>query len=122
MVEALPPEEPFPVVLDPHQEAQTLGAEMAATLEAPAGQEQCISEPHIVQAAARTVTIVQTAVTSGRDPWAALREQYLKPKKRRKWTTATPDMPDLWSFAAASPQDTSSPQGGHNEYVQETLW
>ncbi len=127
VVEALPPEEPFPVVIDPRQEeAQTLGTEMAATLEAPTGQEQCTCEPHIVQAAARTVTIVQTAVTSGRDPWAALREQYLKPKKRRKRTTATPDMPDLWSFAdvqaAASAQGTSSPQGGHKEYVQETLW
>ena len=99
---------------------------MAATHEALTEQEPCPSEPHVTQAAARTMTIVQTAVTSGRDPWAALREQHLKPKKRRKRTAMTSEMPDLWSYVAASTsassQDTTSPQGEHEEYVQETLW
>src|SRR2546430_17241679 len=75
VVEALPPEEAFPAVSDPYGGTLASGGGTAATREASAGQEPCPSEPDIAQPAARTVTIVQTAVTHGRVPRAALRGQ-----------------------------------------------
>ena len=66
-------------------------------------QEPLTAVVQLAQVPTQTVTIIQTAVTSGRDPWAALREQYGKPKRRRKRPQTLPDTPDLWSFAASSP-------------------
>jgi hypothetical protein len=46
-----------------------------------------------------TVTIIQTGITSGKDPWAVLRDKYLPAKKRRKSRGGMPEgHPDLWSL------------------------
>ncbi len=46
-----------------------------------------------------TVTIIQTGITSGKDPWAALRDKYLPAKKRRKsQKSLSESQPDLWSL------------------------
>jgi hypothetical protein len=44
-----------------------------------------------------TVTIIHTSVTAGKDPWADLRKKYLVPKRKRKNTTISPEVPTLWS-------------------------
>jgi hypothetical protein len=46
-----------------------------------------------------TVTIIQTGITSGKDPWAVLRDKYLPARKRRKSRRGMPEgHPDLWSL------------------------
>jgi len=76
-----------------------------------------------------TVTIIHTAVTSGKDPWAALRIQYLKPRKPRKKKPGYPEgVLSLWEIAESSANTpATSPQASSEEpapavLTQNTLW
>ena len=79
--------------------------------------------------ATETVTIIHTAVTSGKDPWAALRIQYLKPRKPRKKKPGYPEgVLSLWEIAESSANTpATSPQASSEEpapavLTQNTLW
>ena len=50
------------------------------------------------------VTVIHTSITTGQDPWAALRAKHLKPRKQRKGVAVYPEMmPDLWTMETPSP-------------------
>lgn len=75
-----------------------------------------------------TVTIIQTGITSGKDPWAALRDKYLPAKKRRKSAKRTAEgQPDLWSClenmvveqTTMKQKDKETTDG---EFQQLTMW
>ncbi len=73
------------------------------------------------------VTIIHTAVTSGKDAWAALRQQYLRPKKgRKKKATKASSSPDLWSLmtTSASPSEAASSEqpSPAQQKTQRSLW
>jgi hypothetical protein len=95
--------------------------------EKPRKQEVGASTPEITRP--ETVTIIHTAVTSGKDPWAALRIQYLKPRKPRKKKPTYPEGAlSLWEIAEALPgASAATPQVASEEQApalltQNTLW
>ncbi len=79
-----------------------------------------------------TVTIIHTAVTSGKDPWADLRAKYVVSKKRRKpaLPTGQEELPNLWSgIVARSSLPSAAPDTAdttiaeeHPQLHQHTLW
>ena len=74
-----------------------------------------------------TVTIIHTAVTSGRDPWAALREMHLRPRKRRRPSAVAHEITrDLWTVAETAPSsDQAACTPGEQEKItlsQNALW
>ncbi len=74
-----------------------------------------------------TVTIIQTGITSGKDPWAALREKYIVPKKKKK-RAAVEGQADLWSLLAAFPieppttDNDDQQKKNEEEFQQQSLW
>ncbi len=128
-----------PIVFDPIRvEPLTISATLSeAEPVEPDAQEQ-VSEvlasstaevPATAEVSTETVTIIHTAVTSGEDPWAALRKQHLIPRKRRKKpATNFESASSLWSVVTA---DTSTAQVTHSAsqehaatapLIQSTLW
>ena len=76
-----------------------------------------------------TVTIIHTAVTTARDPWAELRAKHPKRPSRRKRATSTgqEELPNLWTVdVAPTPvvKDTTSTDLAldSSQLYQQTLW
>jgi hypothetical protein len=106
IVESFPPAEP----LDEHseQEANLPGETSPVTLSSPSPGDASKGVKRAAKTRKKatqatderiTVTIIQTGITSGKDPWAALRDKYLPAKKRRTSRKGMPEgHPDLWSL------------------------
>lgn len=88
-----------------------------------------LAVPATAETSAETVTIIHTAVTSGQDPWAALRKQHLIPRKRRKKPAADFESAySLWSLGAADISTTQVVLSTDQEkaeaasLIQKALW